>query len=75
MTVNLDDHERLADLLRQTTHDWLLTYQDHPAVWELYEGWATIEPLYKSRLVHFNPETRLAEKVVTLAISNRRDTI
>jgi DNA adenine methylase len=56
---NLDDHERLADLLRQTPHDWLLTYEDHPAVWELYEGWATIKPLYKSRWID------------TLAISNR----
>jgi DNA adenine methylase len=67
-----DDHERLAHLLKQTPHDWLLTYQDDPEVWELYEGWASIKPLYKSRLVHFNPETRVAEKVDTLAISNRR---
>jgi DNA adenine methylase len=60
---NLDDHERLADLLGQTPHDWLLTYEHHPAVWELYEGWATIKPLYKSR------------RIDTLAISNRRGAI
>jgi hypothetical protein len=60
---NLDDHERLADLLRQTPHDWLLSYEDHPAVWELCEGWATIKPLYKSR------------RIDTLAISNGRDVV
>lgn len=43
------DHERLAGLLRQTPHDWLMTYEDHPAVWEPYEGRVTIEPVYKSR--------------------------
>jgi len=31
---------------------------------------ASIKPLYKSRLVHFNAETRVAERVDTLAISN-----
>ena len=65
-----NDHERLAQLLKQTPHDWLLTYEDHPAVWELYDGWATIRPLYKARGVHFNPETRAAQKVDTLVISN-----
>jgi hypothetical protein len=55
-----DDHERLADLFRQASHDWLLTYEDHPAVWELYEGWASIKPLYKSG------------RIDTLAISKRR---
>jgi DNA adenine methylase len=58
-----DDHERLADLLRQTPHDWLMTYEDHPAVWELYEGWATIRPLYQSR------------RIDTLAIGNRRGAV
>jgi site-specific DNA-adenine methylase len=67
-----DDHERLARLLKETPHDWLLIYEEHEAVWELYEGWATIRPLYKARRVHSNPETRKAEKVDTLVISNRR---
>ena len=67
-----DGHERLAHLLKQTPHDWLLTYQDDSEVWELYEGWASIKHLYESRLVHFDPETRAAEKVDTLAISNLR---
>jgi hypothetical protein len=47
-------------------------YDDHPAVWERYEGWASMKPLYESRLVHFDRETRVAEKVNTLAISNLR---
>jgi len=59
-------------MLRQTPHDWLLTYEDHPAVWERYEGWASIKPLHKSRLVHFNSETRVTEKVDILAINNLR---
>ena len=67
-----DDHERLARLLKETPHNWLVTHEDHPAVWELYDGWAAITPLYKSRLVHFDPETRVAENVDTLPISNRR---
>jgi len=69
---NDHDHERLADLLRQTPHDWLMTYEDHPAAWELYEGWATIKPLYESRREHFDPASGVAKKVDTLAICNRR---
>jgi DNA adenine methylase len=36
------DHVRLANLLRDTEATWVLSYDDHPAIRELY-SWATIE--------------------------------
>jgi DNA adenine methylase len=65
-----NDHKRLADLLKRTPHGWLLTYEDHPSVWELYDGWSTIKLRYKARGVHFDPETGAMEEVDTLVISN-----
>lgn len=38
------DHERLAGLLRECPAHWLLSYDDHPRIRELY-SWATIHPL------------------------------
>ena len=38
----LEDHERLADLLRQTSHDWLLSYDDCEEIRKLY-SWASME--------------------------------
>jgi DNA adenine methylase len=37
------DHERLARILRRESRPWLLSYDDHPAVHELYRGWSRIE--------------------------------
>lgn len=37
------DHTRLCDLLRHTIHRWLLSYDDHPMVWDLYAKFANIE--------------------------------
>jgi len=37
-TVN--DHQRLADLLKKTDHTWVLSYDDCDEVRSLYEGWA-----------------------------------
>lgn len=57
---------RRARLLRWTPHDWLLTYEDHPIVRELYDpSWATIRPLYEGRRCHVNPMVRKAEKKMT----------
>ena len=39
------DHERLAALLRAETRPWLLSYDEHPAVRKLYQGWSRIEEL------------------------------
>lgn len=37
-----NDHERLANLLKESSHSWLLSYDDCPEVRELYK-WAKIE--------------------------------
>jgi DNA adenine methylase len=37
------DHERLAGLLKQESRPWLLSYDDHVLVRELYQGWSQIE--------------------------------
>jgi DNA adenine methylase len=44
------DHRRLARLLKQTDHAWLLTYRDHPAVRQLYE-WAHLRIIERDTLV------------------------
>jgi DNA adenine methylase len=36
------DHVRLAELLKRTSHPWVLSYDDHPLVRKLY-SWADIE--------------------------------
>jgi DNA adenine methylase len=40
---NLADHERLASLLKRETRPWLLSYDDHPVIRDLYHGWTRIE--------------------------------
>jgi DNA adenine methylase len=37
------DHVRLRDELQKCDGTWLLSYDDHPRIRELYEGWATVE--------------------------------
>jgi hypothetical protein len=37
------DHRRLRNLLRHTEHRWLLSYDDHPLVWDLYANFASIQ--------------------------------
>jgi DNA adenine methylase len=39
----LDDHARLARLLRRESRPWLLSYDDHPAIHDLYGGWSRID--------------------------------
>jgi len=48
------DHRRLAALLRQTPHPWVLTYHDCPEVRRLY-AWATIGGVYAETLVIHQP--------------------
>ena len=38
-----DDHYRLADVLRRESRPWLLSYDTHPAISELYSDWAHVE--------------------------------
>jgi DNA adenine methylase len=38
-----DDHIRLARLLRRESRPWLLSYDDHPVIHDLYGGWCRVE--------------------------------
>jgi len=40
----IEDHERLANLLKKTEHNWLLSYDDCPEIRELY-SWAKINSI------------------------------
>ncbi|MDR3707167.1 MAG: DNA adenine methylase [Capsulimonadaceae bacterium] len=42
------DHLRLADALKRTPHGWVLSYDNHPLVHELYGGWADIKEIAAS---------------------------
>jgi DNA adenine methylase len=37
-----EDHERLAGILRAAPYEWALSYDDHPAVRDLYGAWADV---------------------------------
>ena len=39
------DHVRLAHVLRDEVRPWLLSYDRHPAIAELYSNWASIEEI------------------------------
>ena len=39
------DHVRLASQLKETDHQWLLSYDDCPSIRALYAGWATIQTI------------------------------
>jgi len=43
-SMTLEDHERLAVLLRKCRASWVLSYDDHPVVRDLY-SWAQVEPV------------------------------
>jgi site-specific DNA-adenine methylase len=49
-----DDHVRLADMLKQTPHQWVLSYGDHPEIWRLC-AWARIEAITDRELVITRP--------------------
>ena len=40
-----DDHRRLARVLRRESRPWLLSYDRHPLVDDLYRGWSHIDGL------------------------------
>lgn len=42
--MTVEDHVRLRDLLKDTPATWMLSYDDHPRIRELYEGFQ-IEPI------------------------------
>jgi DNA adenine methylase len=57
------DHRRLATFLHERPNSrWMLTYDDHPEVWKMYEGWANVTPLN----VHYSSRhTNKRELVIT----------
>ena len=61
-----EDHARLRDALRQTKHRWVLSYDDHPAVRELYGGWCDITIIadYTSGM-HVGEKPKRAELLIT----------
>lgn len=42
---NIEDHKRLANLLKKTKHRWVLSYDDCPEIRELYEDWSFLQSL------------------------------
>jgi DNA adenine methylase len=54
-----NDHIRLANLLKYTSHPWVLSYDDCPQIRDLYQGWATIRSVdihYTVNGSHTKPE-------------------
>ena len=62
-----EDHLRLAEILRYERRPWLLSYDAHPFVQELYRGWATIEQVAVKYSLTGNVQSS------ELLISNRRE--
>ncbi|MEW6351617.1 MAG: DNA adenine methylase [Thermodesulfobacteriota bacterium] len=56
-TFVAQDHERLAQSLKNCTGKFLLSYNDHEAIRELY-SWATIEPVQTRYSVSRTPSAR-----------------
>jgi len=42
---NMEDHKRLADLLKKTKHMWVLSYDDCPEIRKLYGDWSYLQSL------------------------------
>lgn len=60
------DHRRLAGILRETRHRWVLSYDDHKLVRDLYGEWCDVRNIadYKSYLSKDNSTIR-AELLIT----------
>ncbi len=57
------DHERLASILRRESRPWLLSYDEHPAIHDLYRGWSRIEPVEVGYSI--NGRTRKTELLIS----------
>jgi DNA adenine methylase len=54
------DHLRLAKLLQETQHQWLLSYDDCPFIRDLYRDWATIQSIEMTCTINgSNPKSEL----------------
>jgi DNA adenine methylase len=40
-----EDHVRLSELLRKTNHKWVMSYDDHDLIRELYQGWSRMDTI------------------------------
>lgn len=63
-SMNDADHAELANELKGSKADWVLSYDDHPKIHELY-SWAKIERIS----VVYSVETRVREKTHELVIT------
>ena len=59
------DHERLAEALQNTNHTWVLSYDDCPEVRELYEDWASVEPLNVNYSITATKDSETGEQNVS----------
>jgi len=58
------DHQRLAGILRETPARWLLSYDDHPAIRDLY-SWADIDEIEVGYSISKGQNTRKTELLIT----------
>jgi len=58
-----DDHKRLAKLIRGLRSRWMLTYDDAPAISELYSGL----PMYRKSLLYSAQVKRRANELLVLS--------
>ncbi len=57
------DHERLASILRRESRPWLLSYDEHPTIHDLYRGWSRIEAVEVGYSI--NSRTRKTELLIS----------
>ena len=58
-----DDHANLADVVRALKHPWMVTYDEEPAIEQLYAGL----PQYKNSLVYYVQVKRRANELMYLS--------
>lgn len=72
----VEDHERLADCLKNTNHQWVLSYDDCPEIRKYYD-WASIESIEVKYSITAAKDKETGEKKginkMELLISSRRD--
>jgi DNA adenine methylase len=54
--MSVADHKRLQELLKETDHVWIASYDDHPHIRELYD-WANIR-----EIEHFYSTSKKSKK-------------
>lgn len=65
-------HRTLASIARQIPCAWVLSYDDAPLVRELYEPWATIEPVHCTYTVGFARSERPKNQEILIYKSTER---